>query len=77
MALRRAIDFRNLSVADLREELKRQREGLYKLRYRMVTQQVDDTKAIWKARKEIARILTVLGEKEGAARGEPSGRVQP
>lgn len=73
MAMRKASEFRRLSVTDLREELKRQRDGLFKLRYRMATQQVDDTKAIWKVRKEIARIVTVLREKESASTAEPGG----
>jgi len=67
MAVRRASEFRNMGLSDLREELQSQKETLYQLRYRLATHQLSDVTEIRKVRKEIARICTLITEKQREA----------
>ncbi|HQK94732.1 MAG TPA: 50S ribosomal protein L29 [Armatimonadota bacterium] len=67
MAVRRAHEFHNMGLADLREQLREQKQALYQLRYRLASHQLADVTAVRKARKEIARIYTAISEKERAA----------
>ena len=60
-------DMRKLSVADLQEKLGEQREELFNLRFQHATAQLENTARIPQVKSSIARILTVLGEKQGEA----------
>jgi len=62
--MRKAADYRIMGTEDLRHEVLEAKEELFRLRYRMASHQLDDTKAVWRARKEIARLATVLRERE-------------
>lgn len=62
--MRKASDYRSMSTEDLRHELIRSKEELFRLRYRMASQQLEDKKAVWRVRKEIARLATVLSERD-------------
>lgn len=53
-----------MSTEDLRHEYKSAKEELFRLRYRVASHQLDDSKAVWRVRKEIARLVTVLRERE-------------
>ncbi len=60
---------RNLNDAELHQEIAAQQASLYDLRRRNLMRQLDNTTAIRDARKQIARVLTILRERELAAPG--------
>ncbi len=64
MPLRKARDFRDMPLDDLRNELELAKQRLFECRRLMALSQREDVKEIWRLRKEIARIATVLREKE-------------
>lgn len=61
---------REMSENELQEEIAKQRASLYDLRRRNAMRQLDNTAAIRAARKQIARALTILRERELAAQRE-------
>ena len=70
--MRKAKDYRQMTTQDLRHEYLMAKEELFRLRYRVSSHQMDNTKSIWRARKEIARLATVLVEREAATDAEES-----
>ncbi|NLI33178.1 MAG: 50S ribosomal protein L29 [Deltaproteobacteria bacterium] len=62
---------RDMSRDELLEKLKELREGLFNLKFQKVTGQLENTAQITKNRKDIARIMTILGEtdRKNAAQG--------
>lgn len=62
----RAQDLRPRGRADLVQELEGARRELMNLRFRKATLQLEDTSQIPRTRHKIARILTVLREREQA-----------
>jgi len=56
---------RQLGPAELRQRLAEARQELFNLRFRHATRQLENTAELQKVRRRIARILTVLREKEG------------
>lgn len=61
---------RELSDSDLHKEIATQRAALYGFRRRNALRQLDNTAAIRDARKQIARVLTILRERELTAQKE-------
>jgi|GEM_PF-1326839 len=61
---------REMTDDQLRGEVAAQREALYHFRRRHALRQLDNTTAIRAARKQIARALTILRERELAAKKE-------
>ncbi len=57
-------EVRNLDSQTLREELEGSFKELFNLRFQKATRQLADSTAIPKARKKLARIQTVLRERE-------------
>ena len=57
-------DLRGLNDADLADELENSHRALMNLRFRSATMQLADTHAIRKARRRIARIYTIMKERE-------------
>ncbi len=57
-------DLRGLSDPDLTEELENSQRALMNLRFRSATMQLSDVHAIRKARRRIARINTIMRERE-------------
>ena len=57
-------DLRGLSDQDLAEELETTQRALMNLRFRSATMQLSDVHAIRKARRRIARINTIMRERE-------------
>ena len=57
-------DLRGLSDPDLAEELENTQRALMNLRFRSATMQLSDVHAIRKARRRIARINTIMRERE-------------
>ena len=56
-------DLKAKSVAELNEELVAAKKELFNLRFQNATNQVDNTSRIKEVRKNIARIQTVIAQK--------------
>ena len=63
----KARDLRDLSDNELQEQLKERRDDLIAFRLQMTTGSVENVRAARNARRDIARILTVIREREQAA----------
>ncbi len=59
-----AADLRDLNANDLADKLKEAKEELFNLRFQNATGQLDNTARLRTVRKDIARIYTVLRERE-------------
>ncbi len=57
-------EVRELTTEALREELENTRKELFNLRFQKATQQLSDSNAIRKTRRTVARMMTVLRERE-------------
>ena len=73
----KAKDLREKSLEDLKELEKVARKGTFESRFKNFTNRLDDTSAIRKSRRELARIVTLLAEKargvvHAAVPGAPS-----
>ncbi len=60
----KADDYRGMTDEEMREKLEDLRESLYRLRHRRAVEEDVGTGQIGEARKDIARVLTVLRERE-------------
>jgi len=65
----RASEMRGMSVEELKRELERRTRDLFNLRFRAQTEKLDDPSGIRKAKKDIARMKTVLRERALEAAG--------
>jgi large subunit ribosomal protein L29 len=63
----RAKAMRDMSVDEIRIRLQEIREELFNLRFRNAMKQLDNPLKIREGRREMARLLTVLREKEQVA----------
>jgi len=61
----KAKDLREKSVEDLRELEKSIARDVFQNRFKNYTNRLDDTSQIRKARRELARIKTILAQKAG------------
>lgn len=57
-------DIRAMSASELLKKLKEEKEELFHLRFQHSINQLDNPMKLVETKKEIARILTVLREKE-------------
>lgn len=60
----KAIDFRNLTTAEIEQKVNSFKEELFNLRFQLATGQLDNPTQIRDVRKSIARAKTVLRERE-------------
>ena len=60
-------ELKTQSVADLQEQLVNAKKELFNLRFQNATNHLDNTSRIKEVRKNIARIQTVITEKEKVA----------
>jgi large subunit ribosomal protein L29 len=65
---------RNMSPEDLAKEEDQLREQVWKLRLQMTTGQLQDPSKVRRARKDLARVLTIKREQELSAAGQKPGR---
>jgi len=63
----KARDIRDLSDNELQDRLKEKRDDLIAFRLQMATGSVENVRAARNARRDIARILTVIEERKTAA----------
>lgn len=66
MSNKKIRELRNLSKAELENRLRDSQAGLFQSKVKKVTGQLEDASAVWKARKEIARIKTILSQPKAA-----------
>jgi large subunit ribosomal protein L29 len=60
----RASDVRDLTDAELREHIKTARRDLFGLRFQSATAELENTASLKRAKREIARALTIQRERE-------------
>ena len=60
----KASEIRELSIADLRERIEREKANLDTMKLNHAISPLEDTSKIAKARKDIARMMTILAAKE-------------
>ena len=59
----KAAELRDMSESELREHLLTARRELFGLRFQHATGELDNTAGLRKAKKEVARVLTVASER--------------
>ena len=59
-----ATELRELSVDDLQQRLEEVKEELFNLRFQNATGQLDNYKRLGELRKDVARIRTILRQRE-------------
>jgi large subunit ribosomal protein L29 len=62
----KAAQLRQMTAAELREQLEKDRQELFNLRFQASTQQLDNPRRLRELRKSIARMLTILAERDRA-----------
>ena len=60
----KASEVRDMSIADLRERIEAEKANLDSMKVNHTISPLEDTSKIAKARKDIARMMTILAEKE-------------
>ena len=60
-------ELRSLSVADLKAKLGESRKNLFNIRFQHATKQLENTASLRRTRADVARIMTLLKEKERGA----------
>ena len=60
----KASEVREMSIADLRERIEIEKANLDTMKMNHMVSPLEDTSKISKARKDIARMMTILAEKE-------------
>jgi large subunit ribosomal protein L29 len=65
----RAADLRDYTDVELAEHLDTARKELFGLRFQHATGELDNTASLKQAKREIARALTVIRERETDAQG--------
>lgn len=66
-------ELRELSDDDLTERLRESKEELFNLRFQMATGQLSNNRRLRVVRQEIARVYTVLRERELGLASGPAG----
>ena len=69
----RASEFREMTSEDLQTRLQETRRELFNLRQQWFTGSLQDQNRLKAVRKDIARILTILREREFAGESEDKG----
>ena len=69
-----AKQMRDLQSAELDKQIATMRKDLFGLRFANATGELDDTAGIARARRDLARALTVVRERELAASGQSVDR---
>jgi large subunit ribosomal protein L29 len=68
VAQAKAAQLREKTIEELRTREETLREQIFKLRFQQATGQTENPQRIWLARKELARVLTVLRERSSGGR---------
>lgn len=60
----KAKDIRNLTTTEIEKEIKEAKKQLFNLRFQLATGQLEETANIRKVKKTIARLKTIVRERE-------------
>ena len=71
----KASELRDLEDRELRKRVAELKKEMFGLRFANATGELDDTAGISRARRDLARALTVARERELAAQGDPQTRA--
>jgi large subunit ribosomal protein L29 len=63
----KAAALREMTTAELWEQLEKDRQELFNLRFQAASQQLENPQRMRQVRKNAARILTILSEREAKA----------
>jgi large subunit ribosomal protein L29 len=66
----KAEELRDLSDDDLKEKIGQLKESLFRLRFKLMLGNTDVVKALREQRKDLARVKTLIREREAAAAGK-------
>ena len=66
-------ELRELTEDELTDKLRESKEELFNLRFQLATGQLDNNRRLRTVRREIARIYTVLNERELGLASVPAG----
>ena len=64
----KADEVREMSTDDLRDQITQKQEELFRLRFRSATQQLENPALIKSLRRDVARMRTILRERETASK---------
>ena len=64
----KASDVRDLSVDEIKSKISEAQEELFRLRFRSATQQIENPSLIKNLRRDVARMRTILRERETAGK---------
>ena len=64
----KASDVRELSVEEIQSKMADAQEELFRLRFRSATQQIENPSLIKNLRRDVARMRTILRERETAGK---------
>ncbi|MDB5107353.1 MAG: Ribosomal protein [Candidatus Binatus sp.] len=70
-------ELRQMSPADLAIKERETREEIFRLKLKLRTNQLDNHTAYRQARRELARILTLLGQKTSGREVAPKPKAAP
>jgi len=65
----KAEEIRELPDNEVEDRIAQAREELFRLRFRSATQQIEDPSLIRKLRRDIARMMTILRQRQTASSG--------
>ena len=63
----KSADLRKLDDAELADRVRETRDQVFKLRIKHATQQLENTAGLRRAKKDLARALTLAAERKGKA----------
>ena len=64
----KAADIRDMSTDELKDRISQAQEELFRLRFRGATQQLENPSLIKNLRRDVARMRTILQERETAGK---------
>jgi len=73
VAIKRLKEMKNLSKDELSAKAREMEEGLFRAKMKRETGQLTDTASIWRMRKDLARVKTLLTAKSGATVARTKG----
>lgn len=59
----KAAALKGMTISELQEQLEKDRQELFNLRFQSATQQLENPRRLREVRKNVARILTILSER--------------
>ena len=73
----KAHELRSLSVEELKKRLSDEEENLANLRFQLATSQLESPISVRTVRRDIARLRTIIAEKERSTPAAPAPAAQP